>query len=201
MAKKATSAKQASNAKSKVKPSKAKAKSSSSEEDFIPEDAIGSGGASSFMKLEKGENKIRIISKPIAGWVEWIDKEPIRSPIDEEPEATDEENPPKKFLALVVIDRADDNVKVLEITQQSVIKAIRALSSNPDWGSPFSYDINIERTGEDLRTKYAVTPSPKKPLSKELIKAASKKPCDLEKLFESENPWEDVEEPTEYFFK
>ena len=173
------------------------------DDSFISDDAVGSG-SSSYMKLEKGDNKIRLISKPIAGYVEWIDKKPVRTPItDGEPEATDEENPPKKFIAVAIIDQKDSNVKILEVTQQSVIKAIRALANNADWGNPFTYDLNINKSGEDLKTKYVVTPSPKKALSKEAIKKAGEKPCALEQLFQGEDPWktEDADEVTEYFFK
>lgn len=199
MAKSAKSAKHARHAKQNTKP----VKKSTQSDDFVSEDAVSSGSAS-YMKLEKGDNKFRVISKPIAGWLEWIDKKPIRTPLDDgEPEASDEDNKPRKFIALVVIDRKDGNVKILEITQQSIIKSIRALSNNPDWGKPFSYDINVKKEGEDLKTKYTVTPSPKKPLSKTDIAAAKEKPCNLEALYEGEDPWdvENADSVTEYFFK
>jgi hypothetical protein len=172
-----------------------------SDDSFIPESATSSGAASYF-KPANGDNKIRIISKPIVGWLEWIDKKPVRTQIDDEPEASDEDNKPKKFMAVVVIDRDDDDkVKIYEITQQSVIKSIRALTSNPDWGSPFGYDIVITKSGEDLKTKYVVTPSPKKPLGKDVIKVANEKPCNLDALYEGEDPWTVEDEQTEYFFK
>ena len=178
-----------------AKPAKSAGKATSNA--FIPDDAISSGSAS-YMKIVKGDNKVRIISRPIAGWVEWVDKKPLRTTLDEQPEKTDDDNPPKKFLAMAVIDQTDGLVKIWEITQQSVIKAIKALAANPDWGNPFSYDININKTGEDLKTKYTVTPSPKKPLSKDAIKAANEKPCNLLALYEGEDPWEVGEEQTEY---
>ena len=173
------------------------------DDSFISEESLGSGSAS-YMKLENGDNKVRIISKPIAGYVEWIDDKPVRTPMsDGEPEATDDEKPPKKFIAVALIDQEDDTVKILEVTQQSIIKPIRTLANNPDWGNPFTYDINIHKSGEGLKTKYVVTPSPKKALSKEAIKNAGAKPCALEQLFQGEDPWktEDADEVTEYFFK
>lgn len=183
--------------KASAKPAKAKKASS---DEFIPEDALNSGSSRYLNKLPAGITQVRIISNPIAGWLEWVDKKPIRTPLSEgEPEASDEDNRPKKFLAMAVIDKSDDSVKIMEITQQSIIKAIRALTNNPDWGEPFSYDLNIEKTGEDLKTKYTVTPSPKKPLSKDQVAEARKNPCNLEALFEGEDPWdEDNTEHTEY---
>jgi hypothetical protein len=171
--------------------------------EFITED-MTSSGASSYMKFEKGDSKFRIISAPISGWLEWVDKKPVRTPLtDGEPEASDDENPPKKFLAMAVIDKKDDNVKILELTQQSVIKAIRALSNNPDWGIPFTYDINVNKTGESMKTKYVVQASPKTKLSKEQMKAAAEKQCNLEALFAGEDPWkvDGADNVTEYILK
>lgn len=177
----------------------AKPAKKSSDDDFVSDDAVSSG-ASSYMKLE-ASNKIRIISKPIIGWLEWIDKIPTRYPIGEEPEASDDDNQPKKFFACVVIDRKDGLVKIMELTQQSIIKAIKTLSSNPDWGNPFTYDLNIAKTGEGMKTKYAVTPSPKKQLEKDATKAAAAKPCNLDALYEGEDPWDVTEGATEYHLK
>lgn len=176
---------------------KSQSKKAQTEDPFIS-DEVSAGGSSSFMKIQKGENKLRIISKPIEGWVEWIDKVAYRTTLDEQPETKDEENPPKKFLALVVIDREDEQVKIWEVTQKSIIKAIKTLAANPDWGTPFSYDLNINKTGEDLKTKYTVTPSPKKPLSKEAIASAKAKPCNLLAIYEGESPWDESDEHTPY---
>lgn len=180
-----------------AKTQKPQNKQSSNDDAFIS-DEVAAGGASSYLKLEKGENKLRIISKPVAGWIEWVDKVPHRFTLDEQPETTDEENPPKKFLAMAVIDHEDGQVKIWEVTQKSIIKAIKALAENPDWGNPFTYDITVTKTGEDLKTKYVVTPSPKKPLAKELVKAAQARPCNLLALFEGEDPWEEGDEMTPY---
>lgn len=181
----------------------AKAAKKEESNDFIGEDSLSTGSAS-YMKLEKGDSKFRIISKPISGWLEWIDKKPIRTTLgDGEPEATDDDSPPKKFVAFAVIDRKDGLVKILELTQQSVIKAIRALANNPDWGNPFTYDINVTKTGESLKTKYTVQPSPKKPLNKVEMAEADEKKCNLEALFAGEDPWDvdGADNVTEYFYK
>ncbi len=185
----------------KVKEEKsAKSAKPQEENGFVP-DGVASG-SSSYMKLSNGENKFRVISNAVAGWIDWLDKKPIRTPLEDgEPEANDDEMPPKKFLAMAVIDLEDDQVKIMELKQQSVIKAIKALTNNKDWGSPFSYDITIKKEGEGMKTKYTVTPSPKRKLSKDEIKLANAKPCNLERLFDNEDPWKLAkgEEATEYF--
>ncbi len=180
-------------------------KAKEADEDFVSDEVIG--GSSGFMKFEDGENQFRVISKPVNGWEQWEDDEVTRTELADEPAPVKDKDgkmrKPKKFMSLVVIDRADDEIKVLTITQQSVIKGIKALSSNPKWGLPFSYDINIGKKGSGLKTKYTVTPEPKTVLEKSLIKAAIEKPCNLDALYDSEGDvWADVDDNvTEYFFK
>lgn len=179
-------------------------------DDFVSDDAVSSGAAN-YMKLELGSNKFRALSKPIIGYVVWEDdgegnRKPVRTLIEDgEPEnpTGEDKDRPKKFMALAVLDYKDQTVKILELTQQSIIKAIKSYAANPDWGNPFTYDITIVKSGDGLKTKYAVQPSPnKKPLPKNLIQAANEKPCNLEALYEGTDPW-DVEggDVTEYHFK
>jgi hypothetical protein len=180
----------------------------SQSDDFVSDAAVSSGRAN-YMKLETGTNKFRALSKPIIGWIVWEEDEegnrkPVRTQINDEPEnpTGEDKDRPKKFMAMAVLDHADGEVKILEITQQSIIKAIKAYAANPDWGNPFTYDITISKSGEGLKTKYNVQPSPKKPLAKNLIAAANEKPCNLDALYDGADPWDvDNGEVTEYHFK
>lgn len=190
------------------KASKTNKTSKASNDGFVDEDVISAGG--DYMKFESGDNEIRIISKPVTGWVVWEEDEdgnkiPKRTPLaDGEPDAPsdDPKDKPKKFMAFVMIDRADDGVKICEATQQGIIKGIQALDKNPKWGRPFAYDITVTKTGADKKTRYSVTPSPKTALSKDDIKAAQAKPCNLDALYEGENPWEvEGKDVTDYILK
>jgi len=103
---------------------------------------------------------------------------------------------------MAVIDHADGEVKILELTQQSIIKAIQAYDKNPDWGKPFTYDLTVSKKGEGLKTKYDTQASPKKPLAKDLVKAAMAKRCNLDALYDGADPWDtDGGEVTEYHLK
>jgi len=155
---------------------------------FIPADYTPPSASNNYMKFAAGDNKFRALSSPIMGWLEWQDKKPIRT--EEKPtEFFDAENPPKHFWALKVFDYADDSVKILEITQASVIKAIVALNSDKDWGAPTDYDIKVVKTGTSLKTKYAVTPLPKKPIAKHILAASNERECDLELMFQGKDPF------------
>lgn len=158
--------------------------------DFLPDDyetpALGGG----YMKLKDGDNKLRILSKPIIGWLDWDDKKPLRFRMKFKPEKPIRADQAiKHFWAFIVYNYADKEVQILEITQATVQKAIEHLSKDEEWGAPYHYDIKITKTGKDKETKYAVVPSPKKALTDEQMSMALAKPCNLDALFSNDDPW------------
>jgi hypothetical protein len=168
--------------------------------DFLPEGYEQPEGGGNFMKLQDGENKIRILSKPIVGWLDWKDKKPYRFTMKNKPDKPMDKNPIKHFWAFIVWNYNDQAVQVLEITQQTIQTAIANLSKDEDWGAPYEYDIKIVKKGKDLETKYSVTPSPKKPITDQIKQAALDKPCYLEALFSGQDPWVVTTESTELSF-
>lgn len=186
-----------------------KATQAKDDDAFVSDEALATGSANYMGKFDNGVTKFRIISKPILGWLEWIEdgerKKPVRSQITEQPETTDDENPPKKFMAMVVIDRKDGEAKILEVTQQSIIKRIKALAAEKEWGNPFSYDLSVTKSGSGKTgTKYQVDALPKRPLEKALMVAAAEKTCNLDALYEGQDPWKEENQTdgvTEYHFK
>lgn len=160
------------------------------ESTFLPQDYETPQGGGSYMKLQQGENKIRILSKPIIGWIDWDNNKPLRFGMKNKPEKPI--NPTKAirhFWAILVFDYADNGVKILEITQQTIQSAISNLSKDNDWGNPGEYDIKIVKKGQDKQTEYVVTPSPKKPLTEEQKQAAKDKPVNLDNLFKGTDPF------------
>lgn len=155
-------------------------------------------GGGDYMKLEKGENIIRILSKPIIGWQYWnTDKKPVR--LKEQPMSIPEDirrndkgeaERVKHFWAMKVYNYKAEAVQILEITQSTVIGAITELSKDEDWGSPLEYDLKITRTGEGLETEYSVIAKPSKLLSEDVLVASDAKPVNLEALFSNGNPFE-----------
>jgi len=155
--------------------------------DFLPQGYEAPQSNSSYMKLQQGENKLRVLSKPIIGWLDWKDNKPYRFPMSKKPQPMGN-NPVRHFWAMIVFDYADNGVKILELTQATIQKAIQDLAQNEDWGSPHEYDIKITKKGQDKSTEYAVMPSPKKPLTDEIKKAATAKPINLDNLFKGSDP-------------
>ena len=144
-------------------------------------------------QMKEGDNRLRIVSKPIAGWVDWQNNKPIRSrPQDKPKSSVDASKPFKAFWACYVWDYAREALFVLEITQNSVLKALAAFGSDADWGDFTKYDIKIKKEGSGKDSKYQVTPMPHKPLGESILKALAGSPIRLEALYEGLDPWNDL---------
>lgn len=159
--------------------------------DFLPteyEVPISGGG---YMRLKDGENKFRILSKPIIGWVDWDNNKPLRFQFKNKPEKSiDPTKKVKHFWAMIVWNYADSAINILEITQASIQKSITDLIKDEDWGAPYRYDIKIIRKGEKMETEYSVNPSPHKPITDDMQTAFAAKPINLDALFEGKDPFE-----------
>lgn len=151
-----------------------------------------------YAKLDSGQNRFRIVSRPIMGYVWWEDtdegRKPVRIPFNEVP--TDPSY--KHFWAMKVWSYDKGRVQVLEISQRTIQEAIKDLQMNPKWGDPREYDLVIVRKGEGLETTYGVQPEPKEELSSEVRKADQENEVVLEALFEGGDPFDtDVSVPEE----
>jgi hypothetical protein len=157
---------------------------------------------SSYFKIQQGENKLRLLSKPIVGWLDWMEipgggKKPVRFPHDKKPLAPI--NPDQKinhFWTFIIWDYKDDTgkIKIWECTQSSVQTAIQNFSKDSDWGDPYNYDIKIFRTGESAKTRYAVNPVSPKPIDTAIKNAFMAIPINLNALYEGKDPFADVSE-------
>jgi hypothetical protein len=160
--------------------------------DFLPEnyEAPKSGGGN-YYKLQQGDNRFRILSKPIIGWLDWsVDNKPIRTRSTEpKPQPINAAKSVKHFWAFVVWNYESSVLQILEVTQSGIQNGIQTLARDPDWGSPFGYDICINKSGQDKETRYAVSPKPHKPLSKDIDAALLETPIELEQLFVGGDPF------------
>lgn len=158
--------------------------------DFMPDEYEVPKTVSGYAKLEDGDNKFRILSKPIIGWVDWKDQKPVRFAMNNKPEKPfDPAKEIKHFWAVIAWNCVAQRLQILEITQGGLQKKIIELSDNADWGAPYKYDITITKEGTGLKTKYSLVPSPPKPISEEIIEAFKAKPIQLDLLFTSDDPF------------
>lgn len=138
--------------------------------------------------------RIRVLSSAINGF-EWFEEgKPKRAkkaedaPSDLGINQWGKEIKPKYFWAFPVWNHNTQGVQICCITQVGIQDQIRELVNNPDWGSPFSYDITIKRTDGD-KTTYSVVPHPPKALPEEAQAEVKATKIDFEKWMNSENPF------------
>jgi len=132
----------------------------------------GSGGKSDFMRLEEGENTVRIMGNPVQFYIHWIvgsdgKKGKINSPINNPELVSRLEDSGFKRQArwlIKVLDRSDDTFRLLEVGPQ-VYNGIKALYNNSRWGKVTQYDVTILRGSPGQQPLYSVQPNPKEALS------------------------------------
>lgn len=158
---------------------------------FLPDDyeAPRTGGGH-YMKLQNGENRFRILSQPIVGWEDWLDGKPVRFRMNQKPaQAINPEKAIKHFWAMIVWDYADESIKILQLTQAGIRKALQAYTQDKDWGAPYFYDLKITRSGAKMETEYTVMACPGKPVGPEVRAAFHAKPIRLEALYTGDDPF------------
>lgn len=124
-----------------------------------------------YMRLTEGENCVRVMGNPIQFYVHWVQtpdnsKRKIVSPVDSPALVSRLEDSGFRRQAkwlIKVLDRSDDEFKVLEVGSQ-IYNGVRALVNNPKWGKVTSYDISINRGPKGSQPLYSVTPNPKESL-------------------------------------
>ena len=187
-------------------------------EDFLPKDYQPQAGASRYTKLQPGENKIRILSKPILGHVFWErsdgtvkvygDKneqgdKPVRMRLeDSRPDKVKDPTSWKEFWAMCIYNYSSKEIEILEITQVTIQRAIAELWHDEDWGSPRNYDLVINRV-EGEKTTYSVRAKPKSAFDAEVAKRFEEEEINLNALYEGKDPFkkEDLAETVAKAFK
>ena len=163
-----------------------------------------------FMRLASGKNRIRFIGNPVSGFVFFgtIKREdgseavkPYRRP-ESEGEFSVEEminrdartnkegemEKQKYFVMALVYNYQKEKLQVLEVTQKSILKALKSYVESEEYGHPSGYDLTVEKRGDGLNTEYTVVVSPPKPLATEIENLVGETSCDLQKVFADEYP-------------
>lgn len=161
--------------------------------DFLPENYEYASKSTSYWKMKDmlpGDNRFRIVQKPIAGWIDWKDNKPFRYPPKNKPtKSFDPEKEVKSFWSVYVWDYARKDLFILEITQTSIIKSLINLAKDEEWGDFTNYDLKLKKEGSGQQTKYLLSPLPPKPIADEIKLALRAKPANLEALYYNGDPW------------
>lgn len=157
---------------------------------FLPPNYQAPASAGNYMKIQDGENKIRILSKPILGWEDWVDEKPVRFHFESKPaKSHDPKKPIRHFWAFIVWNYNEERIQILQISQATIRSKIEALCVDSDWGDPYFYDLKIFKKGEKTDTEYQVNQLPHKTVTANIIKAFNEKRCYLEALFDGADPF------------
>lgn len=158
--------------------------------EFLPTDYKNPSNNHNYVKLQDGETRVRILSKPIVGWEDWIDNRPVRYEMNKKPAKPHDANKPlRHFWSMIVWNYNDQMIQILHITQAKIRKGLIALTSDKDWGAPYFYDIKIVKTGQKKETDYQVNPVPHKPLDPAIKEIFEDRKCWLPALFEGLDPF------------
>ncbi len=164
---------------------------------FLPDKYEVPASPSNYYKLQDGENTFRVLDSAIVGFQYWnVDKKPVR--LREQPHTTpadirlekDGTARVKPFWAFPVWNYDTKQVQILELTQKSIMTAVKAIVDNNKWGNPTNYDITITRVGEGLETEYSVMPNPHSDTTPEIEEAFEARPVNLEALYDGADPFE-----------
>ena len=175
--------------------------------DFLPEGYKTPEIPSNYMDLEVGKNAFRILSSAIVGYEWGVDtdegrRKPIRVRTAKEvptavKNATDDQDKAKHFWAFTVYNYNTETIQVLELKQQTIMRAIEAFVNNAKWGDPKKYDIIIVKvkTGlKDRDVEYNTIPEPPTPLDAGIAELAKQIPVNLNALYKGEDPFAETDE-------
>jgi len=134
--------------------------------------AADSGTKSDFLRLEEGENTVRVMGNPVQFYIHWVvtpdgSRRKVNSPVDH-PELVrrleDSGFRRQPRWLIKVLDRSDDEFRILEVGPQ-IYNGVKALFNNSRWGKVTAYDLTIGKGPKGSQPLYSVTPNPKEPLS------------------------------------
>lgn len=143
-----------------------------------------------YMKLEEGENKIRILSEAKIGFEGWKDRKCFRHEgticrIKVEDVDTNRDGMPNinHFWAFLVWNYNAKKIQILEITQKTIMRSITTFVHDEDFGDPKGYDIVINKTKAADKITYNLLAKPPRPVSPEIEEAFANTKVTLDSLF------------------
>ena len=139
---------------------------------------LGVGG-SGYLRLESGENKIRILTgcEPIASHFLGKGSKPAACTMDDTCKFCLSGVKKTVKVLCYIYDYSDSIIKLAELAW-SIFKQVGELAASSEYGYTDlpPYDIIVNKTGEGMETRYSVTPGRNdKPLDAEIMKELKEK--------------------------
>ena len=153
---------------------------------------------SSYLELEEGDTRIRILSAAEIGWEAWIDGVAHRAPGEDCPFNESEVDAGKfgpsltHFWAFLVWNDTLKKIQIWQVKQRGILTGLWNLLQQEEWGDPRGYGIIVTKTVVKQKKEYKVVGVPPKPLSDQVKRALAETTLSLDKVFE-EAPEEDAE--------
>lgn len=158
----------------------------------------GGSGSGKYLKFGAGVTHFRVLSpKALKGWEYFTQEQrpvrllskPAATPANIRVNSDGKPDRIKHFWAMAVWDYSESKIKILSVTQATVLDGMLGLIQDPDFGHPRKYDLKVERSGDSFEnTKYSVRALPK-PMPKDAIEAYEKQPIYLEALLHDADPF------------
>lgn len=136
-----------------------------------------------YLKLREGENKFRVLSKAIIGYIYWkkvknadnkeVEK-PVRIPLDEIT-SLDIHIQPKQFIAFFVYNYEAEKIQILSTDKKTVIKGILDFTQDEEWGEASQYDLKVKKTKTNPDDRFSVNYSVKASIPTVLDKSIEEK--------------------------
>lgn len=137
-------------------------------------------------KFEQGKTKFRVLSNIISGDVWFEDNQPTRVKNSDTRKRPEEA---RHFIAFAAYNYNSESVQIFEIPQITIIKQLKDLEDNEDWGDLTGYDVTVNRQGEGRDTEYTVSPVPHKDVEKSIVEEYKNLQINLNALYEGASPF------------
>lgn len=167
---------------------------------FLPPDYKLPKRPSSYMSLETGDNKFRVLSEAVMGYELWVNKKAVRRSQDnfsiEERLGADIDvytkslKVPQYFWAFAVWNYTEKRVQVLQISKKTIFEAFMGILTA--WGDPKEYDITITKKGEKKDTTYLVLPNKPEKLAEEIQQVTREIMFNPESFLEGKEPFSKI---------
>jgi len=169
---------------------------------FLPEGyEIPESAGGYYLKFKPGTTQVRILRSPVVGfelWSDVVDEDGKKTRKSVRKKSTSEFTPQdgdkskaRHFWAMPVWNYKEGRVQIWTLTQKGIMKSIRDLCDDAEWGSPINYDLKVTRRGESKNdTEYQIMPSVPKPIDADVQKLIDETPVDMQRFMLGEDPFD-----------